>query len=181
MGIRVHKVVGYGLRGFEPSPEVADRLREDETTIKEFITWCEEHREEILALPTRSRSAHERRATLSLFPIALLSLKEKDGTAATMLHDCLAWDDEFGVKDALVILPPEYAKAWSNYNNFVDWAEESSRSVGGEPADRFEHLKIGLYPNSLGDIPLSVGAVLLFHGLGDLWPKLHESLYVWWS
>jgi len=176
MGIRVHKVVGYGCCGFRPDEETKARLRELDPTTDEFVAWCEAHEREILALP------HAGRGAAFMLPVALAGLRERDGGSAASLRRCVAWDDEFGLKDAIVVVPPESAEQWRRYDDFIDWAEESSSARRGRaPASRFEPLRVGLYPNSRGEVPLSVGAVLLYYGLGGLWSGLEECLYVWWS
>lgn len=181
MGIRVHKAVGYGLRGFEPSEEILERIQNDDTMMRRFAVWCEEHMNEILALPVKNPKSAPFMFRTFVKSYQLVG-EEADRTLATYVRECVCFDNEFGLKDAILFVPPELVGLWKHYDDFIDWAEESSRWLGSDGhVDRFEQLKIGLYPNDLGAIPLSVGAVLLYYGLGDLWPKLHEALYVYWS
>ena len=48
------------------------------------------------------------------------------------LGDCLVWNDEFGIEDVLVLVPP--GVLWKRYDDHIDWAEESHRySTDAEP------------------------------------------------
>lgn len=181
MGIRVHKTVGYGCRGFTPSKEVAQHLILDESSIRDLAKWAKKHKDEILALPVK-RSVSRGLSEAKMLDVSIsIWEKAKDyPTAVRYIYECRAWDDEFGIKDAILFMPPESAQSWKRYDDFIDYHEET----GGKAKQQFAYfkrLKCGLYPYRRGEVPLSIGAVLLYSGLGDLWPKLRESLYVWWG
>ena len=178
MGIRIHKAIGYGCRGFTPSPEIAARLREDEAPISALATWAEAHMTEILALPVE-----ENNKGLSEHRMLQLSLSMwKEEVEDRYIHECFAWDPEFGVKDAILFIPPEWVQSWRRYDDTIDYHEETDRWAPEGQADYFRRLKVGLYPNRLGQVPLSVGVVMLYCGISpEIWPKLHEAIYVWWS
>jgi len=89
----------------------------------------------------------------------------------------ILYDAEFGIKDALLLLPIVH-DGWRRYNSTIDWVEET-HAYDQKP--RFEKVSVGLSPYVLGKPPLSVAAILLWLGLESLWPDLHEALYIYWS
>lgn len=181
MGIRVHKAVGYGCRGFLPSEDVASRLRESQDLVLVLLGPLGDVPNVRLILPVaKSVSKGFAEAKMLDMSISMWEKPKNFPTVARSIYDCRIWDDEFGVKDAILFLPPESALNWKRYDDYIDYHEETGGRAKKQ-VDYFKRLKCGLYPYRRGEVPLAVGAVLLYSGLGDLWPRLQESLYVYWS
>ena len=165
MGIRVSKAVGYGVRGFKPTPEQRDRMENATlTSLKEFASANER---EIVALDQSRRG--DRTFSIDLILGGGFKLHER------MVH----FDDEFGIRDALLLAPPEGID-WCRYDNTIDWLEETERTKDGT-ANRWKWLRHGIYPNNRGQPSITVAALCLYLGIPDEYPKLREALYVYWS
>lgn len=171
MGIRVNKVVGWGTRGFV-EPADFDERREQlwELSPQEFVAWMSRQEERIAEyFPSQGNNdvAYWLRYMRSAFR------RRDDGVKLTSPAQCVRFDPEFGLKDAIVAFPIHMGKCHRR-DDLIDWCEENGRS-------RWKALKKPIYPFEKGDIPVSVIGLYLFLGLEDLIPQLEEVLYVYWA
>jgi hypothetical protein len=174
MGIRVRKSIGYGLRGFKPSKTFLRKQELSyETTLQDFAKWCVEHKEYIFALiPVDDRA---RRA---LFNVDIKTLTEKKRAKDILGLYCL-FDNETDDQDTLMLLPlNRLGETWTRYDDSLDYHEEVELHGG---KDRFVSFAHGIFPYDKGEPPLTVAALALWLGIPEIWPKLHEALYVYWS
>jgi hypothetical protein len=173
MGIRVHKVIGYGVRGFVPPTGFLDRLNKlGEIKRSTLNRWVKKNRETIESLTGPGHHFD--------LDIMLMSKRLSAHGAAIFPENVglVSYDDEFGLKDALLITPPTADPYWRRYDDIIDWLEETKSSG---PRTRWEWLKYGIYPHDKGKTPASVAAVCLFLGVPNIFAQLREALYVWWS
>jgi hypothetical protein len=147
MGIRIHKVVGYGLTDLSfnedkkrCSKEMTDpridwkRLhglgeRMCETSGRSFMNWATKHWEDLLRL-----EAEERRVPLEM-------VKEFSSICPFLLRDffkrhrewtlggCVVHDNEYGLPNVMVFIPPMQAHTgdggWKRWDDTIDYIEEA--------------------------------------------------------
>lgn len=171
MGIRVHKSIGYGLRPFKAPEGFREKVNEAcEMTLGDFAKWCKPRMDRILEFAPDDRGRRMMFQRVDLLPLNKKHFKQG-------LSERIIYDDEFGFKDAIVLQPIAH-DSWSRYDATIDWVEEGQFHGAKK---RFRFVKCGLYPHDLGKPPLSVAALMLWLGIEDQWPKLHEALYVHWA
>ncbi len=174
MGIRVHKAIGFGVRGIKPTKSLRSKYDQmHEMTLGDFILWVEKYEDEVLKFANGVEDKFRR----SMLKIDVEGIKD-DEKLDQILGRHILWDDEFGIKDAMLFIPIGYLNSWSRYDDSVDWCEETEFH---NQKKRYMKLKRELYPFSKGVPPLSVAAMALWLGIPDVWPKLHEALYVYWA
>lgn len=147
MGIRVHKIVGYGLTdlAFEKdekrySQEMTDprinwkRLRRTwermhDTRGRAFMAWATRNWEDLLRLEAeeRRRPLGDVRKFSSICPFLLKDFfkRHKEWT----LGGCVVHDDEYGLPNVMVFIPPMQAHAgdggWKRWDDTIDYIEEA--------------------------------------------------------
>lgn len=173
MGIRVHKVIGYGTdtiqtseRGYDITDSRIDAAKLDaleekahEMSINQFIKWLEKEEEGILKFhlthnplpPTKGRKETEKEKhdwERMDFKFLLQSLKEfaKDKEKAARefsLGRSLIWQGEYGIPKVMIFIPPS-CPSWYRYDDTIDYHEETTT---GESANRYRFLEnTGIYP-----------------------------------
>jgi hypothetical protein len=167
MGIRVHKVVGYGLTDltFEEDEKRYSKTMTDpridwkrirkksermwETGPRSFMMWMKRHWETILQL-----EAEERRVPLEkvkefslICPILLKDFFKRH--KSWNLGNCVVHEDEFGLPNVMVFIPPSQAHhgsgGWKRHDDTIDWIEESH--VHQARARMMELPCCGIYPH----------------------------------
>ena len=171
MGVRITKVIGYGVRDFTPN-EAFHARRDEEPTILDFVKWCEEHMAEIEALRTE-----ESQVRSWVLDATLDALKEPKFRSKGIYHS-VEWDDEFGIPDVLVLIPPDAEHRWRRYNDDIDYAEDTRLH---NQENRFIYLDRDINPYPQGFPPLIIGALAMYYGIPHVWPNLKECLYVNWG
>lgn len=124
MGIRIHKVLGYGLTDiyydniaddprFNPYGFFISEQNEKDFPIKQFYVELE--------LITRDSSAP--------FDLFLLKqqIKQKE---LTDFHGVMVHDPEFGLKSVCVFIPPTEIDNWHRYDNIIDYIEACNNANG---------------------------------------------------
>jgi hypothetical protein len=138
MGIRVHKILGYGLTDVLCGdfkiidPRFTDRLQNDdfsELTFGSFIEFLEGKKE--LDGPD-SEAAWTYITVQSLFRDCK---KPKWDTYDSFFHD-----PEYGLKNVFVVVPAEESSRWYRHDDMIDYIEESSMESRVKLIDR------SLYP-----------------------------------
>lgn len=165
MGIRVHKAVGYGMRGFKAPEDFGDRI---EAACLSREDWADR----VLTDPAVAAIHSERERSTEAF---LLRARSIDKGLYHGAH-VVVFDEEFGFDDAILICPPRLLPGAHRYDDLLDWLEER-----GECQPRWVDLALGIYPYDKGVIPPSVTAVLSVLGILNLRASFTESLYVKWS
>lgn len=178
MGIRVHKVMGYGLHNALPTKKARKAFREryeafQEMSREETLAWVKENRQAIEALHPAGAEKHMELDCLFAGPGTIGEDEDSCGTQR------LFWEPEFGKKGAILIRPLWGCKQWHRYDNLIDHIEEQEASE--DMPVRWEYLTKGIYPYGWRQPPASVAAVCLFLGIEHLYPRLKEALYVYWS
>lgn len=143
MGIRVHKILGYGLNDIEYSNDKVTDKRINVEALKDcreksFIEWFNDQDIKLLAY-TISRLFKLDYKNL-YFNFRLTSFENNKNLLSR--YRVLTYDDEFGFDNVMLITPPDQ-KNWYRYDDIIDWIEESF-----EPrvVDLFKDGKTGIYP-----------------------------------
>lgn len=141
MGIRVHKVIGYGLTDLEATDRKitdtrigsADLVRQAmETDTRTYLEWLE------------ALDPAEDDISRSLDRWSLEDSLQKGENRD--LYDSVAYDPEFGAPNVIVFIPPSM-RDWRHYDDPIDWVEETYRTDGSAPqAARHRELPHGFYP-----------------------------------
>jgi hypothetical protein len=141
MSIRVHKAVGYGIRPFMAPEDFHTKIEEAyDLTLKDFTAWCHEKQECILNfVPDTDRIRRMMFVECDLRPLNRRHFKE-------LLGSRILYDAEFGIKDALLLLPLTH-DGWRRYDSTIDWVEETQFH---DQKPRFEKVSVELSPYTLG-------------------------------
>jgi len=134
MGIRPHKVAGYGVTNIKVlDKEVIDprvdweRLRSGElwdATPQEFLSWMKKNRTKILEL---ARATGEAVQFTSFDWVVELMEQRKLPEPAQCIH---YHHEGGGLYNVLVLTPPDMTDTWERYDDTLDWMEETHRSKG---------------------------------------------------
>lgn len=137
MGIRIHKMIGYGLtdvrcadgRITDPRINASSRLFETENSILpeylEYVEGTNEAKEEFGDAALEAQMLREHMEPVAGFNWPFF------------------WDSEFGDPSVLLLRPVAFPE-WHRYDNAIDYAEETAVHSPNRP--RVERLPIGIYP-----------------------------------
>jgi hypothetical protein len=176
MGIRVHKQIGFGARGFVAPEGFRDRLNEayENVTLEHFADWCRAHKDEILAFAPTEDDKFRR----TMLDVNLMCLAD-DKMLGESLGRYVEYDDEFGFEDGIVFIPPGWRISnWRRYNDDIDWSEETQ--LHGQQK-RWVSLDREIEPFLKGKPPLVIAAFCLWLGIPEVFERLTEVLYVYWG
>jgi hypothetical protein len=172
MGIRIHKSLGYGVKNFVATSDWEETWeRIYNLPLKDFTKWLESN------LDLIGVSEQKARLDLLLFK-ALLREAPKRISRGARLGDSIIFDDEFGIKGVLQLVPPGYYN-WRRDDDTIDYYEETPGSEPCEP--RYRELSHGIYPFSEGEIPVVVKGLAHYLGIPEIIPDLKASVYVYWA
>lgn len=179
MGLRVHKMVGWGTDELQ----IKDRKDFDaqmenlwDLSTHEWLAWLTSHQAQIREIAEEHFPSNIPKPG-SLLPMTIEILRHEVPRGVIDIDTpnyCVSHDDEFGHENTIVICPTHMMNRCRRYNDLVDWLEES-----GEV--RFRYLEKGIYPFDKGMIAEDVVGLCLFLGIEDVIPKLREALYVYWG
>ncbi len=170
MGNRIHKAIGYGaLVKLPPFFQQDFYEKASKTSLAKFARFC-----------TKNRAAIEATVPVADYRHKMFKseIKIVATTAGGTLSDYIKNDDEMGIEGALLLIPPSF-EGWSRYDDIIDYTEECAKRHS--PIPSFQTLYQGIYPHSLGKPPLTVAALCLWLKMPELFPRLQETLYTWWS
>lgn len=143
MGIRVHKMLGYGLADLEPGERPRDGRADprinweasivlwEGTSGQEYFRWLE-HR--------RIQDKRDFR-----FSLDWAYLKHDQGALGTDLRDCVAYEPEFGLPEVLVIRPLSYSD-WFRSDDTLDYMAETYPWRPQSQKSRVEVYEHGIFP-----------------------------------
>jgi hypothetical protein len=174
MGIRIHKVIGYGFTDFvETEPFKVQQEEAYDVTLARFYTWCDERWDDILKLPCSPVDQILFQSYVGGRNPRLKKMKtEKLGTHIVI-------DTEFGLPNVLLFTCP-HSQGWNRYDDIIDYYEawrDDDQAL--EPTVKL--LETGIYPYDRGTAPLAIGAVLLWLGLESRFLDLKPMVYTYWS
>lgn len=168
MGIRVHKVIGYGLIDLKCKKHtiVDPRInpdgylggdwerKENDYTKEGYVKFLNKLHDSIKI--TRKKDANCTRAELdqkwAKFNVRWELNWFKDGSLAEHLKNWTPWQSvihqsEYGLPNVLLICPPEQLESWRHYDDTIDYYEENLRRENGEEVwNRYQLLPNGAYP-----------------------------------
>jgi len=143
MGIRVHKVIGYGVTNLKFKEEGGRRamtdpridwtkwqsLQEDRyaTTVPQFLAWVLEHKAEILEL--HAKEDPRKGSSLSDADVVWeVEMTKRLMDQPGFLHspaDCVIHTMEGGDPGVLLFVPPASYPSWHRRDDTMDWIEET--------------------------------------------------------
>lgn len=164
MGIRLHKVLGYGLIDVKPDKynilddprfnpngyfgidqELAD---EQDFTQEKYIEYLKEQKS-IFEKACESDSDDDAKDCLfeSSMDLAIdqAFFNRLNQSGETWhINECFAYQSEYGLPNVMCIVPPCYSKAHNRYADDIDYYEE--RIKNPKEINYFNVLKHGIYP-----------------------------------
>lgn len=168
MSIRIHKVLGYGMDAFKPTPQFEERCNEWRYTA--FLDFAEEHFLDVCKIASESRSVTKGGVQAFYLDIRLPRAMKY----TKVLHRIVAWDNEGSSKRKIVLIPPAMSQQWYRFDDAIDYAEARSMR------SRFVKLDRGIYPYDKGNPPLILAAMCLYLGVPELFAQLEEVVYTYW-
>lgn len=145
MGIRLHKMIGYGIADLKcqkPKSKYGhataidprinweafySRLDREDANLADFIIWMKAHKEEILALEKREHIG--RKFDDWGFKWALKGLEEQTKKPWQRNFDvlnCVVHAEEYGLARVCLFIPPEEYHSWCRYDDIMDWVDETA-------------------------------------------------------
>ena len=158
MGIRVHKVIGYGFTDvkvdnykivdsrFNPSfiNMEWDKLHD---LLEEFPEWILENKKKLKYYLYAMFKRDVRRSDFFLTSMFLRDVEKKD----MRLNRMIIHQTEFGIPGVFLLVPLENTRTWHNYDETLDWVEETyMHNQENRVVDLMENGSTGIYPYSGG-------------------------------
>lgn len=153
MGIRIHKVLGYGMDDIKNSIDdprfnkdgyLGDGIfeREDKFTDAGF----DEHIKKILDSDSNV-TFHE----LTTMSIERRKAREKNTNDTSYnhkdsIHNHITHDDEYGLSNIIVFSPPYWAKNWNRYDDLIDYYDPMHSEPDGSPKNGYYLTNRPIYP-----------------------------------
>jgi len=201
MGIRVHKVLGYGLSDIKVEKySLVDprftlqggawdyflELLAYDIKPEEYIYWL---RHDLLKRNEEELASVGIHDTIMLRLLLGESKRRKKFKNSLKLEECLTHQSEFGFPNVMLFTPPDYLEEWVQCDSTMDWVSETYEH---SQENRILALP-GIYPyNSLqnkdGIVPNSIEAQVLYdqrqaafekgklHEIKDTWPEIPPSV-----
>lgn len=153
MGIRLHKILGYG---FDDVRSEGSRIVDDRFNPDGFARiWDDEDRgsrwnlEGYIEFLTRKRLALKgSECGVSMHAISMECYDLENGSEKFWLEDAICFRPEFGLPNVFCVTPLSESKSWQRYNDPIDIAIEEYR-LEQNPTFEINHcefLKNGFYP-----------------------------------
>lgn len=151
MGLRIHKIMGYGLTDVKCKDyEIIDeRFNKDVTDIDRDLSGFVKHLEDILK-QKQSSFLEEVNVHLSLSAVK----SENPWLTNREYNNVVHYDPEFGLDNVICFVPPCMVNQWVRYDNSIDYYSDYLLEknnyiygqMGNEGRDWYEILDIPLYP-----------------------------------
>lgn len=153
MGIRVNKMIGYGLtnlktRKLRPrdkySPWVPRDSRWDykkyladwcspngdgdankERDITHYLVWCQENKDHLIRLIAAERGNPVEHCRSDHY-LLVEGIKDRivRKTHWTAPYSAVEWDQEYGLRNVMLFVPAEHRHDWYRHDNIMDYYEE---------------------------------------------------------
>lgn len=155
MGIRIHKVLGYGITDYKgkKDPRFSEAFknyewRESEITVEKLIEWLKANPKEMIdicSIDGGHMTAYykQQKKTDAEIVASMLSIYDKSNLKID-IQDCVTHQDEYGLKKVIVFQPFNELENWSHFDDMIDYEE-----AGGLAKNKVKLLKnswSGLYP-----------------------------------
>jgi hypothetical protein len=125
MGIRVHKVMGYGLTDVKCDKyNIADPRVNPEGIFCDYET--EFKVEDFMAFLKKEAKRKDIDTWHASFEFAFLRDLKKMKSSLDPKR-CFVYDGEYGLNNVLLVVPLSRKHEWFRYDNAIDYAEESNR------------------------------------------------------
>lgn len=155
MGIRVHKIIGYGIVDLEHNESTMTDKRINWDILKnlcekaekarggKFIKWYNNNFGNFSKLQAKKfHLGYDRLLRTKKFYVSSIGSFISDNKNWN-LSECLVHNDEYGFPNVIVFIPPIFSKQWKRYDDTIDWLEET-QNYGQQ--NRFQLLDRDLYP-----------------------------------
>jgi hypothetical protein len=154
MGIRVHKVIGYGVTNLKKSDprinwDLFNRMWERDCAFEKFVEWVIEHQKEVIEVALNEMQGIEHASAVSHreFDVKMLESLTKDSAdpspRETDVSRCIVHDDNGGNPKVMVITSPD-APGWRRYDDTIDYYDASGG--GMRPHVKKLPRSSGIYP-----------------------------------
>jgi len=147
MGIRVHKVVGWGVVNLQKDDPRVDfaALRKgfedaEDISLSDFRAWCGRNQSRLANLC----------ATDHIFPTVfkhpvdeiLYMMEDMPDISHYDVGRAVVWGDEFLDANVLMTVPLECTHKWIRHDDLIDWLEERSRGA----TNTVKQIDTGIHP-----------------------------------
>lgn len=141
MGIRIHKMLGYGFSDIKHKKYAItdDRFKKNALiNMYEYPKeWCSKNY--IKWLKSKKFKDFDNR----------LEIKEVEELEDFNLGECLIYQGEYGLPEVFLVIPPEYKKMWYRYDDIIDYYDAS---ISKKCTNWYKKLIYGIYPYIVGHI-----------------------------
>ena len=154
MGIRIHKILGYGwndFQGFNKDIRLSDKFKseneyynceDNELTWENFYIFCKEKYD---AIHKQYPKEEDRFDIDGYFYLSWIVNRTKESSykesKGTMFYDCVIYDPEFGNKKVIIFTIP-WNEDWNRYDDIIDYYEYKGKNL----KSKVELLKRPIYP-----------------------------------
>jgi len=121
MGIRIHKILGYGwtdFKGWDKDPRINPLNSDMDSTWDDFFKWAKKLHAELTAGKKDDETFRDDRV-FSL--ILLIKMQDALKKKTSVLYDSVYYDDEFGDPNVIVFTIPW--NKWNRYDDTLDYYE----------------------------------------------------------
>lgn len=152
MGIRVTKMIGYGLRDLrtrkvDPKDKYASWVPHDprwdyeryladwrdpggdgtpdkERDLPHYLAWCRENEELLVGLMDAERGRGGSDTDHYLLVEGIKDRIKRKDTSWTAPYSAVEWDQEYGLKNVVMFVPAEHRHDWYRHDDIIDYYEE---------------------------------------------------------
>jgi hypothetical protein len=159
MGIRVHKVLGYGLTDLKfkktkSSIKMVDERIDwekyeerfysyNEENFENLISWMENNKDSLQILLDNEYIGCKLAIDISS-EIGMVKSFKNGKAKASFLSDCIIHNSEYGLPNVMVLVAPSNYKEWFRYDDIIDWEEETFKNDGRGRVIKLNNS--GIYP-----------------------------------
>lgn len=162
MGIRVHKVIGYGISDlksekYSPADERIDpdgmlgedRWEDDRFTREAYLSHLTDRSKAFKEYLDRSKNGEkiEWPESQEAFD-AHLELTSLERNKDWEPNYSVVYSPEYGLDNVLLIVPPSCYESWTRYDNPIDYIEETDSYRKTDQLHRFVTFDRGSFPGS---------------------------------
>lgn len=179
MGIRIHKVLGWGLDDVQSEndsiindPRFVDDINDkinDPFDVNAFLDWIKDNKDECNRLCAKANG--EKQSQYLDFVVSYM-LQDRDNGKSNFADRPIVYSPEYGLSHVFIV-SPVHSKEYYRYDDIIDYYEDASQ--GGQK-DRVVRLDkhCGIYP----DVMMRRFSDAPFYELDDvshLIPNLHTA------